>query len=58
MLEAVELLEVATAEAGELARPVRGEPEADRALVVRIVLAADEPGVGGPVDQADRAVMA
>ena len=57
MLEAIELLEVAAAQAGELARAVRGQPEADGAVVVRIVLAADQPRAGRPVDQADRAVV-
>ena len=58
MLEAIELLDVAAAQAGELARAVRGESEADGAVVVGIVLAPDQPRVGRPVDQADRAVMA
>jgi hypothetical protein len=53
-----ELLEVLLAERLEPPRALVGEPQADRAEVVRVGRPAQQARGLGPVDEADRAVMA
>lgn len=53
-----ELFEVKLAERLELGGSPRRELQPDHAVVRRILSTGDEPGAFGPIDEADRAVVA